>query len=260
MRFSCAFKAADPQKWESFSVSAARVIYRILSVNISPSPAFSFDIQAPSNFVSLDPSKVASGFISVDSLFSSGFSSIFSPYRSLYLRLTTSQSTTLSILVVFRKDNWLPSGLKWVTDKATLSLCPICLPFTLDSHFAPILERGDMRVLVIRCIKEGRCCFLVKRFLQSLQKYVIHVDKRFSGDGAVVALLHVGNSDRLAWWRKMRRRATNCRLFLLYILIVSFVLFFISSKNYFFSYLCMFLTSLLNPYFHSMSDWACIRW
>lgn len=76
-----------------------------------------------------------------------------------------------------------------MTDKATLSLCPICLPFTLDSHFAPILERGDMRVPVIRCIRDGRCGFLAKRFLQSLHKYVIHVDMRFNGDGAVVVLL-----------------------------------------------------------------------
>lgn len=26
------------------------------------------------------------------------------------------------------------------------------------------------------------------------------------------------------------------------------------------AYLCIFRISLLSPYFHSISDWACIRW
>ena len=138
-------------------------------------------------FEAVGPKSSSSSSFSFSS-FSTSFSGSL-PVRARYFFLIESQSTTLSILVALLKDNWLPKGLR-CTERAILFLGRTWPFFTFESHFAPILERGDIlpvRCKPIMCTRDGRF-LLAARCFQSLMKYTIQVVIRFNGEGAVVVL------------------------------------------------------------------------
>jgi len=120
------------------------------------------------------------------------------PVRARYFFLIESQSTTLSILVAWLKDSWLPSGLRCTIDRVMLSFGRTWPFLTFVSHLAPIFDLGDKRPVRCRpimCTNEGRLR-LAARCLHSLMKYTVQVVSKFSGDGAVVVLQHASRVSR----------------------------------------------------------------